>query len=394
MNGDQALELYARAWQTHDQSIVGSIFSENAEYLIQGGKTYNGLANIKEYWKRNEARQHSLAVSPIVKTFEMRNEVRAVFFSTFEDIEEKEWQTVYGELRIVLAENKITHLSEHYKVLRKTSKRNWKQRCVENLGVLLRKSWRFVIQIPDTMIRIFWESIFVGTSRWFAILTSFALGFSAITWTKMPDFLVCFLSWHWGACAIDTPDLRAEYSVTATRWLYWIIACFLFSLPSLYRMHSTYINPLKSNRLKVEGEDLDLMRSHYANAKAATIISGSFGFIGEHPELLDELIRINERGTLYLISSKTEAVVKMGFGSESKAIKLFQSLKSGTKIKFEQKLPLKCSLVEQWDGTEILYKHNAGTNGPGHQEMCIMRGRQKIAPVVELIKTLVAGVAR
>jgi hypothetical protein len=57
------IDSYAKAWETGDDELVGSLFTEDASYRSSPFREpYRGLEEIRAYWRRGAVRQRETRV--------------------------------------------------------------------------------------------------------------------------------------------------------------------------------------------------------------------------------------------------------------------------------------------------------------------------------------------
>jgi hypothetical protein len=383
------LENYALAWRTHDEELVRRIFSNEAVYCVEGKKEFNGIEEIVNYWRRNKGRQKSTNVHPIVKLESSENFVSGIFCSQFEDTEERENQTVYGRLRIDFFENKISRLEETYGVNRIPVSRL----TIFDRSIIFAKSiYLYIYSFLRKYIVLLFEIIllrFTGFIMWSMALL---LGYSAYNLDSLPDVVLCLLNGLPKVCNVGDPDAKIALTIGVTRKLASWTAFLIVVLPLLLHVRYSYFNPIKRSRLYKDGDDLEIMFQHYSKSKGLTVFSGSFGFVGNDERVFRELERLNDRGSLRLVSSKSEDDVRRGFGTDARRLALFDSLRNRGAIVFDTAVSVRCSLLERWDGSEVLYKHSSSSDGPSFDEMCVVRGKREMTPPVTLIRKLANAV--
>lgn len=111
------VEKYFVAWETYDFDLLRSIFAPTAKYVIRNKKrTYNGIEEIEQYWKRNKKRQRNIKLYwRVIQSYANADEVE--FSASFNDIEEQKKVRVFG--RIIFTYNslkQIVRLSEAYRL--------------------------------------------------------------------------------------------------------------------------------------------------------------------------------------------------------------------------------------------------------------------------------------
>ena len=117
----QRVENYFIAWKNYDIQMLRAIFSQSAKYIIRRKKTYNGIEEIVEYWKKNAKRQKSIQLHWKIITSSYRCEV-VQFGAYFWDLETNLYTKVNGQIIFKYdCNNQIIRLTETYKKRTKES---------------------------------------------------------------------------------------------------------------------------------------------------------------------------------------------------------------------------------------------------------------------------------
>ncbi len=105
---------YFTSWQNHDIVLLREIFMEDAKYKILSLKrSYKGIDQIIDYWKRNSARQKDICVSYKI-TINIGILLLVNFSVTFIDEEEDQCQLIKGNILLSFRGKRISCLREKY----------------------------------------------------------------------------------------------------------------------------------------------------------------------------------------------------------------------------------------------------------------------------------------
>jgi hypothetical protein len=396
------VESYFDAWARHDCSAIEKIFHQDAKYLISGKDPITGSEGITRYWQINSKRQKQLTVYPIIINniksslstyFTGESTVDIAFCAKFFDSEEKENQTVYGSIQFTLDNEKIVAVYEKYHVHRTPGIRAYLSYKFTTLSSFLcERLGIFFSKIKIFIIRFMADAQLVLMSKGTVIvsyLMAVSLGFSATKVGNFPDWMLCWLSFD-NSCSITDDTIREKLVEMTGRRLSSLTAALIFAVPIMYHIKSKLTKQIKTETLIIEGQDLEIMKEQFRNARKVSIFSGDFDFIKNDPKMLAILEKLDEGNGLELVSSKSESEVRRGFGERDGSARLFNALLSKGKIKFDGEVPLKCSIVHSWNYTRVLYRfEHGGTDEDSHRlRLCILEGRGEASPLVDLIERL------
>jgi hypothetical protein len=88
---DKLLEAFFMCWNEHRSDELSTIFAPCASYeIVNKRKIFKGLDQIEAYWRRNSKRQRNLKMFWSLLEAKRFNGV-ALFYATFYDIEEKDY---------------------------------------------------------------------------------------------------------------------------------------------------------------------------------------------------------------------------------------------------------------------------------------------------------------
>lgn len=380
-SNDQLVNAYFKSWREHDVEALSKIFTVDCEYHIKDKPSLNGLHELQVYWNRNKDRQRELDVfDPIV--FEATADATKVAFcATFLDSEEKQNQTVFGEITFFFKDGKISRLTESYRVHRERSNFVfW-----ETVG----KFW--------LRIRIGSQNLLQNQLPRILQVTSVILALSAFFYSynvnRLPDFVVCALNGTFGpsGCDLAISGNLDAMTATAHRYLSLLGGTLLLIIPFVSKYSARLqFGRVRTTELIRDRHDLEIMRKSFKNAKGLTIFSGDFSFVKDNEDFFPIFRRLSNRKSLNIISDASKESVIAGFGGTKEARGLIEELEAEGRILFNSPTPIKCSIVRKWDGSEVLYRFDG--NGAGaassHLYMCEVRDRGDIGPVVKLIEHL------
>jgi hypothetical protein len=151
--------------------------------------------------------------------------------------------------------------------------------------------------------------------------------------------------------------------------------------------------PIKITNLQAPDHDLSVMKSRFKHARHLVVFAGDFDFVGRDQELRRTFQYLHAQNNLILVSDKSEADVRRGFGNQPDSIYLFKSLKLNQKLLFSNEQSIRCSIVRGWFGSEIIYRYEGGgADSLSNLHLCIMKGRREAKPLMELLEKLVKPV--
>ena len=383
------IEKYLRAWKSHDTSLVRELFDVSAVYDIAGKEPLRGIEEICRNWERNKRRQYNLKIFPPLKLSDTQNTCSFVFCARFTDLEEKERQTAYGRIELQHRDGKILTLTESYLLER----RRFVEATADTLipairpvaGVLRRTYWQ-----AKNLAKLFTEFFLARGATVFIYLMAILLGYSAFNLTDLPDWLLKL----WALSFFDFTPLtdqgrnlltaRAYHNVSGFASLFVFLVLFGSRLRYRIRQPITIIN------LQAPDHDLSVMKRRFKNARHLVVFAGDFDFVGRDRELCRTFQYLHAQNSLVLVSDKSEAEVRRGFGNQPDAIYLFEGLKQNQQILFSNNQSIRCSIVRGWLGSEIIYRYEGGgADSLSSLHLCIMRGRREAKPLMELVEKLV-----
>jgi hypothetical protein len=382
MKADEHLvQDYFAAWLNHDIDKLQKLFISNCEYEIKNKRKISGIKELIEYWERNKKRQRYVDVFDPIVLEQSASYMRVAFCATFLDVEERQHQTVFGEITFKFSDQKISSLSEKYDLRREKSNYVlWEE---------VHKAWSYLQVFSQKNLQKYLPKFLTVTSVIIAFITFyFYYGIN-----RLPMFVVCLLNGQFNMeeCGLSITGVSEAMVDTAYRVL-GIVAAFLLITIPFVSMYSARIRfgRVRTTELNRINHDLELMRERYKGAKGLTIFSGDFSFVRDHEEFFQIFKRLINRNALRIISDASKAHVIAGFGGTPEAESLIEKLELENRILFESPTPIKCSIVRKWDGSEVLYRFDGNGAGPesSHLYMCEVKRRGDIAPVVDLIEHL------
>jgi hypothetical protein len=383
----ELLDKYYRAWTNHDVGLVREIFDLSATYDIEGKRGLRGQAEIVKYWERNAGRQRNLNILPPIKSAAEAGTISSIFCATFVDVEENQSQTVYGQVNLHCEGRKIVRLKESYNVFR-TPLSSSRVSFPSFHELALRCYWRL-----KGMLLIAAELMITRGATVFLALMAILLGYSSFNVRRLPDVLLCGMTFNFSDCATLSLARHDELIDSANRAISLLASTFVVFVLFLGWIRYKLRNSIQIIPLLAANHDLMVMKSRFRSAEELTIFAGDFDFVSSDKEFRDTFKYLNDRGTLILISDKKEELVRKGFGSEPDAVNLFAALKRDGKIYFERGVPIRCSIVRRWSRSEILYRYKGGSaDSLTDLHICVLRGRREAGPVIELVQKLVAKV--
>jgi ketosteroid isomerase-like protein len=376
----ETITRYFEAWQKHDVKMLATIFDNNCEYEIDGKSGYSGISEITKYWQRNKKRQIELEVLDPHIYVDEGNSAKVAFCAVLTDIEQNQLQTVFGAIEFEFENAKIVKLSERYQVCR------------------VKAQWRIFTQIHRLkgFLTANWQRLaHAHLPKWLsgaAFVVSILTAFFYFGINRLPDLTICVLSGSISPdCDVVIAADRASLQSVAYKNLGMLAAALLFIAPFV----ASYVARVKYGRVKTtelvrEGQDLEIMRNRFLGAKALTIFAGDFSFAHEHADFFSIFRKLAAQGKLCLISEDTRASVVTGLGGSAAAESLVKSLETQDNIVFSSPIPIKCSIIRRWDGSEVLYRfdHGGSDGAPFPTQMCEVKRRGDITPVVDLIEVL------
>ncbi|MEZ2345287.1 hypothetical protein [Microcoleus sp.] len=378
---DKLIDSYFESWLKHDASILQDIFVTNCKYDIKGKRTIIGLRELREYWERNKSRQHSIHIFKSIRIEDGADSSRVAFCATFLDSEERQRQTIFGEICFQFDQGKISELSECYSIHREVTHYFFWE--------FISKSISYVSSGFNKIIQNHVPKIVSGAS----LISGVVLLYFSYHISKLPDFMVCALNGEFvpPLCDVDIGGDRDSMLAVAYRNLSIVVGLVLLCVPilSLYSARLRF-GRVRTTELNRSGHDLELMRESFKSAQGLTIFSGDFSFVKDNAEFLAIFKRIASREGLNIISDSSREKVVLGLGGTADAAALVQQLEEQNKIRFGSPTPIKCSIVRKWDGSEVLYRFDAHGAGAvsSHLYMCQVKRRGDIGPVVDLIEHL------
>lgn len=128
----QRVNSYFKAWKEYNIDLLRHIFTPNAKYVIRGKRTYYGIDQIVEYWKKNQKRQKELQLYWKIKKSTPRCEI-VKFGAYFFDITTGLYNKINGEIIFKFDEkNRILVLTEAY-TKRTNFKRYYEEKSVNKI---------------------------------------------------------------------------------------------------------------------------------------------------------------------------------------------------------------------------------------------------------------------
>lgn len=107
------LEIYKKAWETHNIVLLYDIFCEDAIYQEKPNNILYGIKEIENYW--NELTKTQKNVLFDVKDIQKCNDMLIVeWHSQFDRIDLKELWKLEGMMSLYLKDNKIAVLKEYF----------------------------------------------------------------------------------------------------------------------------------------------------------------------------------------------------------------------------------------------------------------------------------------
>lgn len=111
MGNDNIIELYKKAWENHDLSIVEMIFDCNVKYQEKHNNVIVGLNSLKKYWIGNSLKQKNVSFLPI-KIIHHDNNIVVEWEANYFDINKSKNVKLYGLMWLYIRNNKIYDFKE------------------------------------------------------------------------------------------------------------------------------------------------------------------------------------------------------------------------------------------------------------------------------------------
>jgi len=383
----EIVAAYFEAWRSRSTEQVQQIFSDNAEYLIKvdGKKSYLGIDEIKQYWRKNAERQQDLTLD--YQIIESRaHDILIVFFANFTDVDERQRQLVNGAISMEISTfepKKICRLTEWYFVDRKPLSRDewyskpiaavakWSKTSVEALRRWCRKVLIKGFWISLIFLLIFTVTWFVQPPKWLiwlAMPSEWQHG-----WSATPDALV--------ARRLESMQLLLSYVVTVLGTLIGFVGI----------LQSSASGPSEILELDVTspGSDLKVMNEYMKGAKNVVVFSGDFDFLSESPDLLSTFHSLTNLGRLTFVSDRERLVVRRGVSNCSEAVALLDALERDNRMTYDSDLRIHCSFVSRADENVILNYYTTIEHGQKVMKICAVRGQGRALEITRAVSELI-----
>ncbi len=382
-------EKYLRAWRDHDTGLVRELFDTSAVYDIAGKEPLRGIEAICRYWERNKKRQYNLKILPPLKLLDTLNTCSFVFCANFVDTEEREHQTVYGTITLEHQDGKILSLAESYLLERcrfvETKTKTFLPTIKPVAGFFRRAYWQV-----KNLAKVIAEFLLARGATFFIFLMAVLLGFSAFTLSDLPDWLLKVWSLSFFDFTPLTNEGRSLLTTRAYHNLSGFASLFVFLVLFINWLRYQIRQPIEITNLQGPDHDLSVMKRRFKHARHLVVFAGDFDFVGRDQELRRRFQYLHAQNGLILVSDRTEADVRRGFGSQPDAIYLFEGLKHNQRILFSNDQSIRCSIVRGSLGSEIIYRYEGGgADSLSNLHLCIMKGRREAKPLMELLEKLV-----
>jgi hypothetical protein len=387
------VDRYFDAWRDHDVHALKKIFSDEAEYKINGRVAYTGLSNVETYWRRNKSRQTRVQIL-YDRIFSAGELEKVHFLSSFYDLSEHEWQSVAGIIDFTLngGGTRILSLSEEYlKTVRNARNTFTMVEFFQGLQVrrlMSRISWftqrlmsQFKHYAPSILLYLTWI-LFI-----FAVMLMWLLFVETPNWLKKVVIALLEPTQISVLPEIEGSALQRAQTLVGVcvTLLATAVGAFIPVIQSWRRARQGSL----SMKDLMPGDDLRMMAQVCSGAERIIVFSGDFSFLRENERLRNTYTKLNSENKLTLVSSRTEPEVSQQLEAMDATATLLRALKASGNILFSSGIPLKCSLVELHRRFQFLYKYKTFD---GNDKMCILRGADESHYLLEALNILITRV--
>jgi hypothetical protein len=109
------VELYKKAWESHDTSILEIIFDSNVIYQEKPDHLIKGLNALKKYWIENSNKQKDVTFTPI-NTIYHDNNILIEWEASFYHTKKRKVALLQGFMWLNIDNNKICKLKEWFSI--------------------------------------------------------------------------------------------------------------------------------------------------------------------------------------------------------------------------------------------------------------------------------------